>query len=100
MRIRKADKLRAYWSRSENDVMFHHPAGVQTSADGHLLCSCLYSERPRKDFRAGGMCGIVFDKSLLDELTARGYAITTLKFEISPQKGNARFTSRQADPTL
>jgi len=73
--MRAIDKLRAYWSKQENDVMFHWPGGVCTTADGHWLYG-------------------VFNDSFIEELRRRGYDPTTMKFSVEPQKGNKRFTSQ------
>jgi hypothetical protein len=79
-RIMKAiDKLRAYWDKKERDLAFHWPGGVSTKCDAHYLCS-------------------IFTEEFWKELDARGYDVTTLKFEICPKNGNERFTSqRQVD---
>ena len=76
--MRAEDKLRAYWSKKENDLMLHWPAGVSTNCDGSYL-SC------------------VFSKEVRDELERRGYDLTTLKFSIEPVKGNKRFTSQSGE---
>lgn len=77
--MKKIDKLRAYWSKREDDIMFHWPGGTATKCDGHYLCR-------------------VFTKDVLDELKNRGYDLTTIRFSIEPQKGNQRFTSQRNTP--
>jgi hypothetical protein len=78
--MRAQDKLRAYWSNKENDIEFHWPGGVSTKADGHYLYSVLTDE-------------------VVKELQRRGYDPRSLKFEISPMKGNQRFTSQKPENT-
>ena len=70
------DKLRAYWSKRERDIMLFHPLGVSTSSDAHWLSG-------------------IFNKQFTDELERRGYDVTTMKFSIEPQKGNTRFASQR-----
>jgi len=72
-------KFRAYWSKRENDLMFHYPLGMQTKSDAHWLSGIL-----TKDFQA--------------ELIRRGYDFSTFKLEICPQKGNDRFASERKPP--
>ncbi len=66
MKIKQKDKLRVYWSKKEHDLILYRPLGVQTSADAWFLSG-------------------FFNQELIDEMKRRGYDITTLKFEISPQ---------------
>jgi len=85
--VAKEHKLRVYWSEKERDLMIHWPLGAQTNADGHLaygvFCNPRYSVMDK------------FDPSFIEELKSRGYDITTLKFEISPAKGDQRFASER-----
>lgn len=81
MLVKAADKLRADWSKRERDVMLHFPVGESTRSDGHYLSG-------------------IFSKEFTEELTRRGYDISTMKFEISPAKGNPRFRSQQPDPDM
>ena len=52
-------KLRATWSKREQDVMIHFPR----KCDGHYLSG-------------------VFDKQFIQEMRQRGYDLTTLRFSI------------------
>jgi len=61
-------KLRANWSKKENDVMLHYPLGVRTKSDGSYLCS-------------------VFTAEFVQEMKDRGYDITKMKFEIPIKQG-------------
>lgn len=72
------DKLRAYWSKRESDIMLHWPGGSSTKCDGHYLSG-------------------IFDQKFIDEMTRRGYDVTTLRFSIEPVKGNQRFLSQQKE---
>ena len=76
------DKLHAYWSKRENDLMVWHPEGTGTRCDGHWLV------------------GSVFVKAFTDELKTRGYDVTTMRFSIEPQKGNTRFASQRETPSV
>lgn len=77
--MKAADKLRAYWSKGERDLMLWNPAGEGTRPDARFL-----SDLFGKDFQA--------------EMERRGYDFTTLKFEISPKVGNQRFASQRVKP--
>lgn len=72
------DKLRATWSKKENDVMLHYPVGFYMSSDGHWLSR-------------------IFNKEFTDELKKRGYDITTLKFSVEPKAGDIRFASQRPE---
>lgn len=74
-----SDKLRAYWSKRESDLVLHWPGGHNTKSDGHWLSG-------------------IFDKAFTDELRRRGYDPTTIKFSVEPQAGNMRFTSQHPEP--
>lgn len=74
--MKAADKLRAYWSKRETDVMLHFPLGRQTVCDGHWLSG-------------------VFDKNFIEQLEARGYDPTTLRFSVEPKSGNEKFASQR-----
>ena len=74
--MKAKDKLKAYWSKKENDVMLHHPMGIQTKCDAHFLSE-------------------IFNETFTESLKSRGYDIETFKFEISPKKGNKRFASER-----
>lgn len=71
-----SDKLRAYWSKRESDIVLHWPGGHGTKSDGHWLSG-------------------IFDQKFIDELRCRGYDPTTIKFSVAPQVGNMRFASHQ-----
>lgn len=71
-RVKAIDKLRYRYDRREGDWMAFHPAGDRTFADSAYLLSC------------------VFTKDVRDELTRRGYDLTSIRFEISPAAGSHR----------
>lgn len=77
--MKAIDKLRAYWSKKENDIVLAHPSGSSTKSDGHFL-------------------SMVFSQEVTDFLASRGYDITTLRFSIEPKKGCQRFASQQQVP--
>lgn len=56
-------RLRASYSKKEEDIEFKYPLGNQSVADGHFLYSAI-------------------DRTFIKELTDRGYDIKTLKFSI------------------
>ncbi len=60
----KNNKLKAFWSKKENDLMIDFPLGIRTNSDGHWLSN-------------------IFNETLTNELTDRGYDIETIKFEIT-----------------
>lgn len=70
MRLKKKDKLTAYWDKKENCIGAYHPLGFMTQADAHYLFDN------------------VFAKEFVKEMTDRGYDVTTMKFEISPKLPN------------
>lgn len=74
--MRAKDKLRAFWSKKEKDVMLHFPLGIQTTSDARFLAD-------------------IFNKKFEEEITKRGYDISTLKFSIEPIKGNQDFASQR-----
>lgn len=71
------DKLRATWSKRENDLMLHFPQGSQTKCDGGYLSDAL--------------------TPVLDELKRRGYDPKTVRFSIEPMAGNVRFASQREE---
>ncbi len=73
----KKRKLWMRWSKKEQDMLFFYPT---RPSDGHLVHSVLNAERMYMDYHAQPP-RIAFDKSFVKELEARGYDITTLKFE-------------------
>lgn len=74
--MKSKDKLRAYWSKKEADVMLHHPRGQATRCDAHWLAG-------------------LFNDSFIEQIKSRGYDPETIKFEVCPQKGNDRFASER-----
>ena len=74
--MKKCDKLRAFWSRSDGDLTFYAPTGYGTVSDSRFLASAL-------------------SKEFIDELRDRGYNPETLRFEICPSNGNDKFRSER-----
>jgi hypothetical protein len=72
------EKLRAYWSKKENDLIFSFPLGVGTKNDAHYLYG-------------------IFTNEFTQELTKRGYDVATIKFSIEPIKGNPKFVSQRTE---
>lgn len=70
MRLKKKDKLTAYWDKKENCIGAYHPLGFMTQTDAHYLFDK------------------VFTKEFVKEMTDRGYDVRTMKFEISPKLPN------------
>lgn len=73
------DTLKAYWSKREQDLMFHHPAGPQTGSDGHMLYGAVCHDK------------LIGGQPLAAELKRRGYDIKTLKFSIEKDPTHARW---------
>jgi hypothetical protein len=71
--------LRMRWSKREINIVYKYPG---QAADAHLLHYHLATPRPHLNLGDPGGFPIAFDPSLIEELKARGYDITTLKFEI------------------
>lgn len=65
--------LTAYWSRSQNDVMFANEEGIPASSRRLL-------------YHAFSVIKVHEDKSLLDELEQRGFDLRTLRFSIDQKK--------------
>jgi hypothetical protein len=61
--------LRVFWRKKDRDIVYDGPS----SPDRHLMDGMLTARRMHRDG---------FDPSLQDELIARGYDITTLKFSV------------------
>lgn len=76
--MKRIDKLLAYWSKKEKDIMLHWPGGISTKSDAHWLSG-------------------IFNKEFTEELERRGYNISTIKFSIEPSKDNKKFTSQQTN---
>ena len=74
--MKASDKLRVTYSKRERDLMMHYPLGFMTKNDGHYLAN-------------------TFSKAFTDELTQRGYDITTMKFSIEPLAGQTRFAAQR-----
>lgn len=78
----KPGELKALWGRADRhdgpDVCYVWGQGVDR-ADGRLLHTYLSTERMTYAFPS---MDIKYEPSLLDELEARGYDITTLKISI------------------
>ena len=86
--MRAYEKLRVVWGKRERDLVFHFPLGPQTKSDGHLLHVCLNTNPPRSwlDDRDAPIT-----PSLVEELKARGYDITTLRFSIEKDPSHPRW---------
>ncbi len=74
--MRNTNKLRAYWSKKERDIMLQWPEGVATRSDGSWLSG-------------------VFNNTFIEELRKRGYDPSTMQFSVEPTKGNQKFTSQR-----
>lgn len=74
--MRAKDKLRVNWSKSEQDLMVHFPLGQGTKSSGRYLIHR-------------------FDDTFIEEMTKRGYDITTLRVSIEPNQGDTRFASQR-----
>ena len=74
--IRRHKALRARWSDGLGDIAIDY----QTIDDGRLLNSALCSKVVRIDDATPS--GYSWGPSLAEELEARGYDLTTLKFSI------------------
>ena len=66
-------KLRARWSKKENDILYSYPR----RPDGHYLYHIFDKKNKRGTFGYD-----LPPLSFLEDLEARGYDLTTLKFEI------------------
>lgn len=64
--------LKAKWSKKENCILYHFD---KRPSDGSILAD--FFERITSKFTCDGK-----ERTLKDELTARGFDITTLKFSI------------------
>ena len=70
------EKLVAFWSSREKDFVVKYPR----REDGALVFSVFSGKQPHIDLSSKSK--IVFDKSFIEELTDRGYDLTTLRFSI------------------
>ena len=66
--------LAAWWDEREQDFMFHHPT---SKSDGHYLCGVLCNPRWERT-----LTGPIQDPSFVEELEARGFDTTTLRFTV------------------
>lgn len=73
------NKLKVNWSKKEKDLLITYPLGLGTVCDGHYIAD-------------------LFNKSVVKELSDRGYDIKTLKFEISVDPNHPDFNKNF--PTL
>jgi len=82
----KPGVLEVYWGvmkgESTPDIIYHRGDGC-ARPDGHLLYSVFGCKRERFDSERGQT---IHDPSLLEELEARGYDLTTLKFSIKKKQ--------------
>jgi hypothetical protein len=74
------NKLRARWSKSENDILITYPLGRQTKCDSNYLFSNTFTDE------------------FVKEIESRGYDIKTLKFEITVDEKGKRY--QEKFPTL
>lgn len=76
--VTKPGQLRAYWGRSEPGakptVIYTWGAGGACKADGRILMTALEEAK------------VFGGKSLVQELEARGYDLSTLRFTIEMKK--------------
>lgn len=75
--MKKHEKLCVTWNPIETCLVTNYPDGSSTVTDARYLL--------RK----------VFTQEFEDEMKARGYDITSIKFEIAPQIGNEKFVSQR-----
>jgi len=82
----KPGVLEVYWGvmkyEPEPTIIYHRGDGC-ARPDGHLLASVFGCKRERMDW---GLGHTVHDPSFLEELEARGYDLTTLKFSIKKKQ--------------
>lgn len=74
------------------DVVFSWGGSGASKCDSSLVYSVLLGKRCRVDFEnPAAPFGVAYDPSLIEELEARGYDITTLRFSIEkkPETGGA-----------
>lgn len=76
MAKRDPDTLSMRWSKREKDLLINYPS----KPDGHLLHCRLNSPRFDGDYQP-------MLPSFVEELQARGYDITTLRFSVKRKKG-------------
>jgi hypothetical protein len=87
----KDGELQMYWGRPDPhdspDVVLAWQGDRRMKADTALLHMIICSKRPKIAF--GKLDWNVMEPSLIEELQARGYDITTLKFSIIKKPVNA-----------
>jgi len=96
--MKSTDKLRLYWNKRQDDLMTYHPPAAGSRADARLIMGMLDNKR-HKPTREGESSFETenTEQSYLDELDARGYDITTIKFSIEPKKGDEKFISQRVE---
>lgn len=67
--------LKVRWSKRHHDHLISYPR----SPDGHLIHIALFNKRSAPILPEGG---VSWERSLAEELEARGYDLSTLRFEI------------------
>lgn len=77
----KPGELKMYWSKRERDLMIDNGGGGACRADAHLLHTAVCSERLATSIDVP-LGQYVVEKSLVDELEARGYDLATLRLSI------------------
>lgn len=79
-----AKKLRVWWKRTrhENDL---YASGASNATLGFVL-HALTGQRPSKRFVSGRGFVEGHEQSIIDELIARGYDVTTLRFQVRGYK--------------
>lgn len=91
----KDGELRVYWGKLPHDspdVIYSWQGDPSMKRDNALLCYHFGSKRP--DPRAAPLYSKM-EPSLLEELDARGYDLTTLRFSIMKKPATAKaFTER------
>ena len=63
--MKAGDKLRANYSKKQDDVVLHYPLGQSTVCDARWLSG-------------------IFSEEFMNELSKRGYDVATMKFSIEP----------------
>ena len=69
---RRDTHLMARWSKGQGDLLYYHP---DRRVDARLLDNVFARPHPRFDGSMG--------KTFLEELEARGYDLTTLRFSVA-----------------
>lgn len=79
-----ANTLSLAWSRAQKDHVGHYPG---PRADFSLLNLFFFTQRREVDTRPGCEPRVRYEPSLVEELDARGYDLTTLRFSIMLKNG-------------